>query len=480
MGLPAPGPPRRRARHRARRGRGGHVMVVSSTDRGLPRRRGRRERRARSGGSSTSPRTAASRPRCSQRVAAAGYGAICWTVDFPVNGLRHRDTRNGFVMPIGIGASDYVFDPLAHLGRPRLDQGAGARPAGAREGPAHRRGRRARRAGGRRRDRGLEPRRPPARLARPRASTRLPEVVAQVVGPRPGADGRRRPPRHRRAQGARARGERGAGRRVRPSGVWPPTAKPASPACWRSFGPSSRTRWRSRAAARSRRSARALVTPAPLTRGRARRLGTSAHERIRPPHARPAQRRHETPTAQRALAVERGVWTGIGITDHDTFAGLDEASRPAADDGIEIVPGIEFSAEYDGASLHVLGYWVDPAHEPLREELKRLTDTRFRRGEMMIEKLQDAGYDISFDGCGDRRRRPDRASARGPGHGRGRHRRRPRRKPSIGTSPTAASPTCPSTRSTRRRAAPDRRCGRRVRARPPRACGRATARCPTS
>ena len=46
-----------------------------------------------------------------ERVQAAGYQALCWTVDFPVNGLRHRDTRNGFVMPLGIGASDYIYDP---------------------------------------------------------------------------------------------------------------------------------------------------------------------------------------------------------------------------------------------------------------------------------------------------------------------------------------------------------------------------------
>jgi len=45
-----------------------------------------------------------------ERVVAAGYGAICWTVDFVVNGLRHRDTRSGFVMPIGIGESDYIYD----------------------------------------------------------------------------------------------------------------------------------------------------------------------------------------------------------------------------------------------------------------------------------------------------------------------------------------------------------------------------------
>ena len=45
------------------------------------------------------------------RVAAAGFGAIVWTVDFPVNGLRDRDTRNGFVMPIGLSFDDLVYDP---------------------------------------------------------------------------------------------------------------------------------------------------------------------------------------------------------------------------------------------------------------------------------------------------------------------------------------------------------------------------------
>lgn len=45
------------------------------------------------------------------RVVAAGYEAICWTVDFPVTGLRHRDTRSGFVMPYGIGNADHEFEP---------------------------------------------------------------------------------------------------------------------------------------------------------------------------------------------------------------------------------------------------------------------------------------------------------------------------------------------------------------------------------
>ena len=44
-------------------------------------------------------------------VAASGYAAICFTVDFPVAGLRHRDSRSGFEMPVGLPDDDLVFDP---------------------------------------------------------------------------------------------------------------------------------------------------------------------------------------------------------------------------------------------------------------------------------------------------------------------------------------------------------------------------------
>ena len=44
------------------------------------------------------------------RVQSAGYRAICWTVDFQEVGLRHRDARSGFRMPIGLPRSDLVYD----------------------------------------------------------------------------------------------------------------------------------------------------------------------------------------------------------------------------------------------------------------------------------------------------------------------------------------------------------------------------------
>jgi predicted metal-dependent phosphoesterase TrpH len=97
-----------------------------------------------------------------------------------------------------------------------------------------------------------------------------------------------------------------------------------------------------------------------------------------------------------ALAAERGLDV-VAVTDHDTTDGLDEAATQGRDLAIEIVPGIEFSAEYEGTSVHVLSYWMDPANADLRAELARLRDERFRRGELMVERLQELGYPVSFE-----------------------------------------------------------------------------------
>ncbi len=45
------------------------------------------------------------------RVHAASYAAVVMTVDFQENGLRHRDSRSGFVMPIGLPSSELEYEP---------------------------------------------------------------------------------------------------------------------------------------------------------------------------------------------------------------------------------------------------------------------------------------------------------------------------------------------------------------------------------
>jgi predicted metal-dependent phosphoesterase TrpH len=103
-----------------------------------------------------------------------------------------------------------------------------------------------------------------------------------------------------------------------------------------------------------------------------------------------------TPSEVVRRAAELGLDV-VALTDHDTTSGLEEAGEAAREVGVELVPGVEFSAEHQATSIHVLCYWMDVSNEELQTELQRLRDDRFRRGEMMIEKLQALGFDISFE-----------------------------------------------------------------------------------
>jgi len=45
------------------------------------------------------------------RARAAGYRALVWTVDVPALGVRHRDTRNAYALPVGPAGSPQEFEP---------------------------------------------------------------------------------------------------------------------------------------------------------------------------------------------------------------------------------------------------------------------------------------------------------------------------------------------------------------------------------
>lgn len=96
------------------------------------------------------------------------------------------------------------------------------------------------------------------------------------------------------------------------------------------------------------------------------------------------------------LALAAGL-TGLGVTDHDTTSPYDEARAAADGTGLVIVPGVEFSAELDAASVHVLGYWVDPDDEPLQAEMDRLRNERERRAEQIVEKFHALDVPVSID-----------------------------------------------------------------------------------
>lgn len=87
----------------------------------------------------------------------------------------------------------------------------------------------------------------------------------------------------------------------------------------------------------------------------------------------------------------------IGVTDHDTVAGLADAHEAGKAAGVDVVPGVELSAEQRGRDVHVLGYFVDPADRVLVEYLERLKHLRIERAARIVELVRREGFDLTID-----------------------------------------------------------------------------------
>ena len=95
-------------------------------------------------------------------------------------------------------------------------------------------------------------------------------------------------------------------------------------------------------------------------------------------------------------AASSGI-TVLGITDHDSTAGWHEAID-SLHGSLQLALGAEVSClTEDGISVHMLGLLFDGDNQPLQQLLSDSRDTRIPRMKKMIENLQGAGYDISFE-----------------------------------------------------------------------------------
>src|SRR4029450_11801035 len=66
----------------------------------------------------------------------------------------------------------------------------------------------------------------------------------------------------------------------------------------------------------------------------------------------------------------------VGLTDHDTLDGLDEATAESERLGIQVVRRMELSCSHGGSSVHVLAYGVDPSSPGLAKEMALVRDGR--------------------------------------------------------------------------------------------------------
>lgn len=89
--------------------------------------------------------------------------------------------------------------------------------------------------------------------------------------------------------------------------------------------------------------------------------------------------------------------TVLGITDHDTFAGYDQALPHAREQGIELICGIELSTKFGGQSVHLLAYYLDGCPTESRIWIDEMQASRDERNVRLIECLRKGGIAITLE-----------------------------------------------------------------------------------
>lgn len=103
----------------------------------------------------------------------------------------------------------------------------------------------------------------------------------------------------------------------------------------------------------------------------------------------------------------------VAITDHDTISGINDALNAGQEFGIEVIPGLEISVDYQ-SEMHILGYFLKPSSD-FENKLGELRTRRNSRNDKIIRKLNELGFEISFKdilnkSCGESIGRPHIAS----------------------------------------------------------------------
>ncbi len=104
-----------------------------------------------------------------------------------------------------------------------------------------------------------------------------------------------------------------------------------------------------------------------------------------------------TPT-QLLRAGEQAGLAAMALTDHNSVAGLPEFMEAAENSTLHAIAGTEFSTEYRGIELHILGLYI-PAEA--YEDVNRILDGFLRRKEQsnidLVHALRRAGIALDYD-----------------------------------------------------------------------------------
>ena len=93
-------------------------------------------------------------------------------------------------------------------------------------------------------------------------------------------------------------------------------------------------------------------------------------------------------------SLARGL-SAIGIVDHDTVGALPEAMAAAQGTDLEVIAGIELTAQYNGQEIHILGYFIDCQDKALLEQLRLVRLNRIERIHKIVNNLEEQGVSLN-------------------------------------------------------------------------------------
>lgn len=104
-----------------------------------------------------------------------------------------------------------------------------------------------------------------------------------------------------------------------------------------------------------------------------------------------------TPRELLRAACDAGL-SSIALTDHNTVKGLPDFMDAARDFPVEAVPGIEFSVDYLGTELHLLGLYLQPAHyAPITAMMEDFLRRKEQSNIDLVSKLNAAGFQLNYE-----------------------------------------------------------------------------------
>ena len=87
----------------------------------------------------------------------------------------------------------------------------------------------------------------------------------------------------------------------------------------------------------------------------------------------------------------------IAITDHDSFAGVNEAMTAGEKLGVKVIPGIELNITFPTGEFHLLGLGINTPSKSLSNIVENVIKYRNERNQIIVSKMNEDGIPITLE-----------------------------------------------------------------------------------